>query len=826
MTRIDFKQDILPHLLAIAVFLVIQFVYFKPAIFEGKQLRQDDRLLVQGAAKELVDTRAETGDQPLWTTTSFSGMPTYLLLNPPTKSLNRPIDSLFRLGLPYPISIPLVAMLSFYILLSVWGFKPWTSAVGAIAFSMATFVFVSLEVGHNSKLNAMAYSALVMAGVVAAFQKRYMLGIFLAAIGMAMHVLGAHYQITWYLMFIILFFGLSELISAIKSKELPHFGKAVGVLIIGVAIGMMTNSTRLLTTLEYTPYSMRGGSELKKGTGDANEEGLEKSYIFRWSYGVGETLNLLIPRLYGGSNAENVPEDSQLARNYEQFGYYWGSQPSTAGPAYLGAIVIFLFVLGLLVLEGRTKWWMLAVVIYGLFLAMGSNFAAFNYFLYEWMPLFDKFRAVTMAHYIPQFVMAIAAAFTLKAVMDAEDTKAIQRKLYIAAGIVGGIALLFFMAPGLAGSFEGPMDARMLSSLQDPAQRQAFAEILYEDRRSMASADALRSLTFILMAGAVLWLATNRTLKPWVATMLVGGLIVIDLGGVDKRYLNNEDFGRRVEAKKFVPTAANQAILTDQEPYFRVINLLNPWNDGITPYYHKTVGGYSPAKMQRYQELIEQGLAPEQRRLISALQSQSYTPELMQSLPVHNMLHTKYFIVGEAANAVIPNPNSLGNGWFVQNVQYVNGPDAELAGVATPGFNPATTAIIDQDKFQVSATRFDSLGGTIQLTDYTPTSISYQTNSPKGGLAVLSEVYYPKGWEVEMDGQILEADKLIRVNYVLRALEVPAGQHTIVMRFKSQSFANGVILARISSVLLILLVLGLGFQVYRNFRKPSNIEEA
>ncbi|MEO1451998.1 MAG: hypothetical protein AAFV07_20875, partial [Bacteroidota bacterium] len=324
MTRFDFKRDLLPHLVVFAVFFAIMFVYFKPAIFEGKQLRQDDLLEVKGAGKELQDHLKETGVHSLWSTTSFSGMPTYMLMAPPTESLNNPLAKASRLGLPYPIAIPMVALLCFYILLSVWGFKPWIAATGAIAFSFATFIFVSLEVGHNSKLNAMAYSSLVMAGVVAAFQKRYLLGMAITTIGMALHIFGTHYQITWYLMFIILIYGVNELIKAIRAKELPHFGKAVGVLVVAVAIGMLTNSVRLLITMEYTPYSMRGGSELKQNAKDGNEKGLDADYIFRWSYGVGESFNLLIPRLYGGSNAEPVPKDSKLAKNYDEFGYYWG----------------------------------------------------------------------------------------------------------------------------------------------------------------------------------------------------------------------------------------------------------------------------------------------------------------------------------------------------------------------------------------------------------------------------------------------------------------------------------------------------------------------
>ncbi|MEO1450204.1 MAG: YfhO family protein, partial [Bacteroidota bacterium] len=440
-------------------------------------------------------------------------------------------------------------------------------------------------------------------------------------------------------------------------------------------------------------------------------------------------------------------------------------------------------------------------------------------------PLFDKFRAVTMAHYIPQFVMAIGAAFTLQAVLEAEKSQALLRKLYIAAGVVGGLALLFWLAPGMAGSFEGPMDARMLSSVQDAGQRQAFADILYEDRQGMASSDALRSLIFILLAAGTLFLTINKTIKPMVGGIIIGALVLFDLGGVDMRYLNKDNFGRKLMQRKFNPTAANQAILQDKDPYFRVINLLNPWNDGVTPYFHKTIGGYSPAKMQRYQEIIERGLGPETQRLITALQGGNYSPDVLRNLPVHNMLNTKYFIAGEAANAVLPNPHTLGNAWFVTDVKYVNGPDAEIAAITGPGFDPATTAIVDQDKFQVSATRFDSTGGTIKLTDYTPTSVSYQTSNSKDGLAVLSEVYYPKGWKVELDGQEIAPEKLIRVNYILRAIEVPAGQHTLRLSFEPQSYSRGVLIARIMTVLMVLLVLGAGFQMFRQYKANADIAE-
>jgi hypothetical protein len=691
--------------------------------------------------------------------------------------------------------------------------SPIAAAFGALAFTFFSFNIVSIEAGHNSKVRAMTLAPLVLAGMAYAFRGKWLWGLTLAALGTAMQIRAGHYQISYYLGFIVVFYGVSEAIHSVLAGKLKNFAMAVVVLALGAGLGVATNAGRLMTLMEYSPYSMRGKPELTiKDPNKPKDGGLDKDYVFSWSNAKMETFTLLIPHFFGGSSSETVSKKSEVAKMFsaagqsiDQFPYYWGDQPFTSGPVYAGAIVCFLFVLGLFIVESRYKWWLLAATLVSLVLTWGRNFEEINFFLFDTFPGYNKFRAVTMAIFIAQFAMAALAALALARLFEPEKVENLEKKLYYATGITGGLTFLFWLIPSLAGDFTTPNDQQLISG----GYPQELINAMYQDRENMLSSDAGRSLFLIILAAGLIFALGRNWLKPIVATSLVAFIGFADLWMVDMRYLNKDNFEKSFWQQQFTPSAADEVILKDKGLNHRVLNLNNPFNESKTSYYHKSIGGYSPVKIRRYQDLIENDLTSEIQDIGTQLQRMQkqevpFSFDFLKNERIINMLNTKYIKVNEDANGVIQNPNALGNAWFVQNVQLVSSPDEEMA--ATRTFDPNTTALVDKNKFKVAKTAF-SPGGSAKLVEAKSNFLKYQIENQADGFLVFSEIYYAEGWKATIDGK--EAP-ILRANYVLRALEVPAGKHEIVFSFKPESYAIGNKISLFSSIAVIGLLLVAG----------------
>ena len=544
---LNFKTQILPHLLIIFLFWLGTAIYFKPAVFDGKSLKQGDAVTWTGNAQEIAEHRNKYHEEPLWTNAMFSGMPAYTISVIYNGEILEYLENSSRWVLPYPVSIIFVSLICFYIFGLSLRMSPIAAAFGALAFTFFSFNMVSIEAGHNSKVRAMTLAPLVLAGMAYAFQRKWIWAITLAALGTAMQIRAGHYQISYYLVFIVGFYGLSELIIAVLNKEIKDFAIAVLVLAAGAGLGVATNAGRLMTLMEYSPYSMRGKPELTiKDANKPKDGGLDKDYVFSWSNSKMETFTLLIPHFFGGSSSENFPKKSEVAKYFEggqtQFPFYWGDQPFTSGPVYAGAIVCFLFILGLFILEGRLKWWLLGATLFSIMLSWGRNFEELNYFLFDHLPGYNKFRAVTMAIFIAQLAMAALASLSLARLFEPEKIQNPLKQLAWAGGISGGLCLLFWLLPDMAGEFSSPNDLQIGGGKPLPAE---FVQALAADRMDMLSSDALRSFVFILLAAGLVFLSLKSILKPIISVAAIGLLGFIDLWTVDKRYLNKDNFEKQ-----------------------------------------------------------------------------------------------------------------------------------------------------------------------------------------------------------------------------------------------------------------------------------------
>ncbi|CAN5919978.1 YfhO family protein [soil metagenome] len=788
----DFRRDVLPHVLAVFFFLLLTVAYFSPIFFEGKTLAQNDVLQFRGGAKEILDYRERTGEEALWTNSMFSGMPAYLISVQFTGDMFRYVHQLFTLGLP-PIALNIfLTLVCAYVLFAAMGMSAWLAVIGAIAMAFTSYNFIILEAGHNTKSIAIAYAPLVLAGLIYTYRRNLWLGAALFSLGLALHIRANHIQITYYLLLMILIFGLIELVYALRQKALAPFLQRTAVLVLGAVLAVGVSFGRLYTTATYGNYSIRGGTELRTGeeagTATGVTTGLTQDYAFNWSYGVLESLTLLIPDFYGGGSSVRLTPGTETYQRFAQMGvpasqlrdmkipFYWGDQPSTSGPVYVGAIICFLFVLGLLVADNRLRMWLLLATVLSLLLAWGKNFGWFNYLVFDYFPGYNKFRAVSMTLVIAQLAMPLLALVALFQFLRAADGKALRQKLFYAAGITGGICLLVALFAGAA-SFVGALDERL-------AQAQSPVEAIRADRESMMRGDAFRSLLFILLAAGLMFLYLRKTVSATVVVAGIGLLVLVDLWTVNKRYLGNDDFQRRVVENFFQPTPVDQAILRDPDLHYRVINMGDPFNDARTSYFHKSVGGYHGAKLRRYQDVIERHLS-------------------RGNVQVFNMLNTRYIITGQEQQPVQRNPDALGNAWFVQTVKPVNTPDEEIA--ALTGFNAATEAVVDVRKFPVAQTQYPSEGSSIRLTAYQPNALTYEATAAQDVLVVFSEIYYPEGWNAYLNEQPVEH---IRANYLLRAMTVPAGTHAIEFRFEPKEYAIGNTVSLVSSVLLLLALVG------------------
>ncbi|KAA9331508.1 YfhO family protein [Hymenobacter busanensis] len=827
-------RRLLPHLLAVVFLLGVAVLYFSPIVFKGQTLSQHDIVQFNGGAQEAAAYRQATGQEALWTNSMFSGMPTYLIGTRFPGDLSVYLSSIFTLGLPAVVANLFVALLCGYLLFVALGMRSIVALTGALALGLTSYNLVILAAGHNSKSYALAYAPLVLAGLLVAFRRQRWLGAALFALGLTMNVRANHLQITYYLLLLVLIFGIVEFVFALREKRLADFLQRSAILGVAALLAVGVSFGRLYTTASYGKYSIRGKSELTTpppaapGQPAAKQEagsGLDRDYAFGWSYGVGETITLLIPNYYGGASSGKLDENSatgkalaglgvppvQLRDYLQNIPTYWGDQPITSGPVYVGAVVCLLFVLGLFVADRRTRTWLLVGTILSILLAWGKNFATFNDLMFDYFPGYNKFRSVSMALVIAQLAMPLLAVLALARVLRARpvatvlpgahpklptaavvssETADLNRKLLLATGITAGIILLAFIV-GLGADFASPIDSNL--------QQQGFPlDALRQDRASLMRADVFRSLFFVLATAAVLWFYLRRKLTVTVAAGLVAALTLVDLWAVDKRYLGESNFQEKTVAQEFVPSAADQQIFNDPTLHFRVLNVDNPFNEANTSYFHKSIGGYHGAKLRRYQDLIERQISQNNPRIMS-------------------MLNARYFIGRDqktGAPVAQQNPGALGNAWFVSTIQPVQNPDQEMAALST--FDPVTTAIVDVSKFPQAKTSYNAAGSTIRLTHYSPDALSYEANAAQDGFVVFSEIYYADGWNAYLDGKLVPH---VRANYVLRAMPVPAGRHKIDFKFEPKEYQIGNTVSLVSSIALFAVLIGA--VVYAVRRRPA-----
>ena len=803
----------LPHIIALLLFTLISFVYFYP-VLEGKVLKANDTMVSNINSKEIRDYREQFNKEPLWTNSVFSGMPAYLISTKYPGNLFKNADLALR-AFKMPVSVLFLSMAGFYLLLLLFGLNQWLAIAGAIAYGFSSFFFQILAAGHNTQAIALAYMAPVIGGVWYAYRHDAIKGALITAFFLTLEITANHLQITYYAALIVLIFLITEFIFSVREKTFPRFLRTSLIMLIPVVLAIGINFASLNTVREYGKYSIRGKSELQSEHRNVSA-GLDRDYIVFWSYGVDETMNLLIPNYKGGSSKPfdrdsetvKVLRQNNAADYTTQMMKYWGSQPGTDGPHYMGTIVIFLFVLGLIVVKGREKWWLLAATVLSVMLSWGKNFMPFTNLFIDFFPGYNKFRAVTMTLVIAQFCIPLLGILALRNYLTGIlPKKALMNGLKTATGITGGILLLVMVFPAIAGSFLNPMETEFPDWLKTA---------LVSDRKGLLRADSFRSLLFILLGAGTLVAFVMGKLKKEYATLLLGALILFDLWGAGKRYLNADRFERPSAIQKtFTPGVADTEILNDPS-YKRVLNLTTSvFNDNSpTSWFHKSIGGYHGAKLKRYQELIDSTISRELGMFQTAFQNagQVQTVEELAShlMPVFNntavlnMLNTKYVIVDPQSPPVI-NPNALGNAWFVEKPVIAGNANEELASLKM--INPAREAVIDTRFSEfIKSTHYPvAEGDRIELVSYQPNELEYSYTAEGERLAVFSDIYYPEGWLCFVDGK--ESDHF-RANYVLRAMVLPGGTHQVRFVFEPSTYINGNRVSLASSVLLILLAAG------------------
>jgi len=816
MNQNMFKK-ILPYLLAILAFLAITLVYFSPML-EGKKLNQHDISMFKGMSKEISDFRAQTGEEPLWTNSMFGGMPAWQISVRYNGNLTRFFDDVFTLWLPSPANYVFLYFLGFFVLMLVLRIDPWIGLVGSIAFALSSYFFIILGAGHTSKAHAIGYMAPVLAGIILTYRGKYWQGALLTSLALALEIRAGHLQITYYLLIIVAAFGIYQLIVAISDKKYTHFLKASGLLIIAALLAVLTHSTNLWATYDYGKETMRGKPELTKDK-EIKSGGLDRDYITHWSYGIGETWSLMIPDAKGGASAQIGQQKAlnKADRTYRnaiaQQNAYWGDQPGTSGPVYVGVIVVFLFILGMFIIEDRIKWVLLSVTLLSILLAWGKNFMPFTDFFIDYIPGYNKFRAVSMTLVIAELTIPVLAFIAFnRLIKEPGILKSNIRAFYISLGLTAGVIFLFFITPTTFFSFLSQAEADQFRKLQqstDPAQLLAYQQNLEAVRIAIFRADALRSLLFVILGAALVFgFIYGRVKKSW----LIAGialLILVDMFMVDRRYLNDDNFIRaKQHDKPFQASKADKYILKDTDPDFRVLDLTkSTFNDASCSYFHKSIGGYHGAKLQRYQDIIDECLNPEIMDIVDklpGLKTQGQIDQMLKDQQVLNMLNTKYLIINPDMLPLL-NDRTYGNAWFVQNYTKAKNPDDEMALVKTNDLKKM--AIVDE-KFadQLPSDRFDNdLSATIELETYKPNYLKYKFSSTSEQLVVFSEIYYDKGWNAYLDGK--RAD-YFRADYILRAMVVPAGKHLIEFKFEPRVWKIGEKISFISSLMLILLVVG------------------
>ncbi len=841
--KIDWKKAV-PHLIAVGVFLVISVAMSLPA-FEGKVLSAHDDLQYRGSAKEVQDYREQFGKEPLWTNSMFGGMPSYLItFKPEGNFIEKFIFPLLNEGLPRPANSIFVALLSFYIMLLTFKLNSWSSMLGALGFGLTTYHFIILGAGHFNKMVAISFIPLVVAGINLFFDKQYIPGAIITGLGMSFEMLGNHPQMTYYYFsFFISIYLIYRLVDAIIKKQVVHGLIASAGIALMLIIGGITTANRLLPVNEYTPYSTRGKSELVKHKENSDQtDGLDKSYIVGYSYGKGDIFSMWIPNFKGPKNG--LLYDNPIAKEavkgnerevLKSFDQYWGGQDASGGALYSGAIIFFLFVLGIFIVQNPIKYIVLFSVIITLLLSWGKNFMGLTELFINHFPLYNKFRAVNSILVVMEFSVPLLAAMALYEFMNKKDY--FQQTLKIAgndskvkneyvfygiAGLTGGLALIGYLMPGLLQSYFQPGEVEEITNAlknqgAGDTDINRMLSIIETARMAIFKADAIRSAILIFLGAGLMWAYAKQKITT---TTLAAGLIIITIGDlytVNGRYLNEKNYRKPNELIR--PTTANNSILQDKDPNFRVANLsVSTFNDGITSYFHKSIGGYHGAKMERYQELIEFGIMPDLNKIFqSKATTAEQIMEVFRSMQITNMLNTKYYIFS-AEQPALPNPYAFGNAWTVSNIVWVNNADEELD--ALQQHNLRETAIIDK-RFESILSGFSPQKDStvsIKLTSYQPNNLIYEFNASSDQIVVFSEIFYDKGWNAYIDDV---ATDHFRVNYVLRGLKVPAGKHTIEFDFAPASYAKGVMISKISSGILLLILVGGIFSIFWQHRKNS-----
>ena len=823
----------LPDVLAVLLFAILAFAYFFPADIEGRILYRHDASAGRGAGQEGVEYLQKTGERSRWTNALFGGMPTYQMA-PSYKSTDKlsTMSKIYHLFLPENVWYVFAYLLGFYILLRAFDFRAHLAALGSIVWAFSTYFLIIIAAGHIWKVWALAYLPPMIAGLVLAFRGKYLWGFVLTAIFTAFEINANHVQMTYYYLFIILAMVIAWLVDAIRKKEYVHFAKAAGVCIAGAAIGVCINLSNLYHTWQYGQESMRGKSELvKQNSANQTSSGLERDYITQWSYGIDETWTLLVPNTKGGAS---VPmSESKIAMEkadptyesiYQQIGQYWGEQPGTSGPVYVGAFVLMLFILGLFIVKGPMKWALLAATILSILLSWGKNFMGFTDFFLDYVPMYAKFRTVASILVIAEFTIPLLAMMALKKLLDEPELmKPRMKYMGISFLLTGGIALLFAMAPSIFfDSFISSSEMRALSSL--PQEHiLPLTNNLTEMRKAVFTADAMRSFYIILVGTGVLLGVVYGKLKKEYAVGLILVLCLVDLWQVNKRYLNDEMFVPQSERE--APQQMSQTdeqILKDKTLDYRVLNLAsNTFNENETSYYHKSIGGYHAAKLRRYQEMIEQYISPEMQATMKAVAEAGGDMTQVKGdsiCPVLNMLNTRYFIFPLQGGQTVPlqNPYALGNAWFVDKVSYAKNANEEIAAVGK--INLRHEAVADEKfKTQLGDGVVQDTLSMVTIKTYEPNQLTYEVNSGKGGVVVFSEIYYP-GWTATIDGEPAE---LGRVDYILRALNVKPGKHEVVLSFFPKSVDTTETIAYLAYGILILVLAGAAFMAYRRRQKMS-----
>lgn len=822
------SKTIWAHIGSILFFVIITTIFFLPQ-FQGKELRQGDQIQWKGMAQETIEYHDKSGNDVAWCGSMFSGMPGYTvsIRHGYPNAINW-VEAPFRAFDYHTASIILLSLVCGYIFFCVIGCTIPISIFGATAFAFSSYFPIIIEAGHVTKGWVMASMPLVLAGITLVFRKQWIAGGLLFTFALTENIRHGHIQITYYLFLLCIFLYIGFLVNKIKSKDTQTLLKASSVFLIGAAIALLMNSALLYSNFELSKSSIRGKSELSAQVDGKQDKssGLDRDYAFAWSYGKAETLTMMIPNLYGGATGGELGKDSHLAKASKTGKLnsytYWGDQPFTSGPVYFGAIVCFLFVLSLFIVQKKYKWWIVGASAFLIFMSWGKNFAIFNDFLFHNLPFYNKFRTPSMALVVPQITFAWLGCLALKEIYEKKiDTLKLRKYLYISGGITGGLCLLFACVPSLF-SFESANDARLLSQFP-----QWYISALMEDRKDLLTADAWRSFFFILLAFGVLisftFIKTTKEKFIIYGLSIIAALSFIDLWHVDRRYLNETKYTKKSKTKEFVQTEADKFILQDKSNSYRVLTLNDPFNETKVSYFHKSIGGYNAAKLRRYQDLIDLHIGGEMSAIIDKMKSARSLNEADSAVvqaptPILDMLNMKYLIFNPDMPAAT-NYGANGNAWFIQNVKYVDNADEEM--IFLDHIDPKTTAVVDKSfsKIIQEGTIKKDENATIELTSYEPIHLKYVSNSNQENIALFSEVYYQPGWKAFIDGEKVEH---FRANWILRGLVIPAGKHDIEFRFEPDTYWNLTLLGTIGSFLLVgFAMLYILLSKRKNVKSPS-----